>query len=169
MEFKENELESIIKQIIRIQKTNNWNILLSNKIEEIFEEIKIFSLKEKEEENLVKQLSKEIDLIKPQDKTFPLLKERSIQPLTENEFHKIPKYMKGRLSYIKINQFVKDINLVFKRNKGKNVFYITEKNIKEYLPTLKLDVSYRNMIIILRHLKRIKEIKKNGENRLFFL
>ncbi|XP_034945150.1 spindle and kinetochore-associated protein 1-like [Chelonus insularis] len=118
-----------------------------------------------------------------------------IEPLSETEFSKIPKYMIGRQNITNVNDFISTINNVLKakysilalgkigaRKKGELELYLQFKkeetdvypnsgSEKKYFFTaedyyretkLKLDKIKLNLLTVLRHSKRIQELR-NGK------
>ena len=109
--------------------------------------------------------------------------------LTVDEFAKIPKYMKGRAQYETLTNTVdefnsilmskytfmarplKELNPVEKKRRNvlrsqetadtKGVFFLTAEELKEGT-LLKSETGRRNLLTILRHFQRIREIRGPG-------
>uniref|UniRef100_A0A0B6ZGH2 SKA complex subunit 1 n=2 Tax=Arion vulgaris TaxID=1028688 RepID=A0A0B6ZGH2_9EUPU len=109
--------------------------------------------------------------------------------LTVYEFEAIPKYMKGRLTYEKMNTIIEQLDKVFsekyqvlkqktaslsdvnrkrvelfrvQENKDtEGIPFVTEKDITD-LSSMKVDNSVRNMMTILRHCNILQEIRGGG-------
>lgn len=114
---------------------------------------------------------------------------KNISFLTLDEFNKIPKYMKGRLSYelltqavkefndcvnMKYNFLAKDVNeltLIEKKKRAqlksqmkpelKKSNFVTADDLKEYT-LFKTDSSRKSVFTVLRHFQRIKENRGPG-------
>jgi len=112
--------------------------------------------------------------------------------ITVDEFNAVPKYMKGRMSYDKINTVIEkldhvyvekykilrqkksklnDINRkryeVYKLQESKDttgVEFIVERDITDF-SSLKMDSSMRSIMTILRHVNLIYEIRGEGHVR----
>lgn len=110
----------------------------------------------------------------------------AIEYITVDDFETVPKYMRGRLTYTQVNSAVDEINKAFvgkykilrmkkstlndvnrkryekyKQQESKDTtgeYFVTDEDIKEY-STLKLDRIYRSFLTILRHCRRMKEIR----------
>ncbi|PSN36498.1 Spindle and kinetochore-associated protein 1 [Blattella germanica] len=115
----------------------------------------------------------------------------SISYLTQEEYEKIPRYMRGRMTYETINNFIDEFNVALKKKydifgrpraylKGKmlslydrfkkeettetvskGIFFCTGQDLKEY-SKIKMDKSSQNLLNILRSTRRIKEIRTPG-------
>ena len=116
---------------------------------------------------------------------------KNISFLTVDEFNKIPKYMKGRLSYELLTQAVKEFNdcvnmkydflskdvneltLIEKKKRAqlksqmkpelKKSNFVTADDLKEYA-MFKTESSRRSVFTVLRHFQRIKENRGPGSN-----
>ena len=114
---------------------------------------------------------------------------KNISFLTLDEFNKIPKYMKGRLSYelltqavkefndcvnMKYNFLAKDVNELTLNEKKKRAQlksqmkpelkksnFVTADDLKEYT-LFKTDSSRKSVFTVLRHFQRIKESRGPG-------
>ncbi|RUS76577.1 hypothetical protein EGW08_015655 [Elysia chlorotica] len=112
--------------------------------------------------------------------------------LTVDEFKSIPKYMKGRLTYDKVNSIIEKLDKVYvekykirrlkksslndmnkKRYEAyrlqetddtKGVPFVVEQDINEF-SSLKMDSILRNILTILRHCGLIYEIRGGGFTR----
>ncbi|KAK3798631.1 hypothetical protein RRG08_019117 [Elysia crispata] len=112
--------------------------------------------------------------------------------LTVDEFKSIPKYMKGRLTYDKVNSVIEKLDKVYvekykirrhkksslndlnkKRFEGyrlqetedtKGVPFIVEQDITDF-SSLKMDSALRNIFTILRHCGLVFEIRGGGYTR----
>ncbi|KAK0047144.1 spindle and kinetochore-associated protein 1 [Biomphalaria pfeifferi] len=112
--------------------------------------------------------------------------------LTVQEFESVPKYMKGRLTYDKVNHTVELLDKAYTEKykilsqkkatlndmnrkrcenyrsqeikETKGVHFIVEKDITEFT-SLKLDINARNILTILRHCGVIHEIRGGGHVR----
>lgn len=112
-----------------------------------------------------------------------------MQLVTIQEFESVPKYMKGRFKYEQINKFVDEFNnalegkykllsiprkelkpaqlKVWQKLKSqenaetKGLFFCTEDDLKIY-GNIKLDKASLNMLTILRHCGKVKEIRGPG-------
>jgi hypothetical protein len=118
----------------------------------------------------------------------------SIKEVTEQELNQVPKYMRGRLTCAKVNEAVQFFNQAL--SKKYHLFSLPEENLAqnlivklkqlrrecnncgncqfltegELLTTTKfrLDSSGKLSLQVLRHLKRIKEIRKPIEKEVSF-
>ncbi|GFT80904.1 spindle and kinetochore-associated protein 1, partial [Nephila pilipes] len=112
-----------------------------------------------------------------------------MQLITIQEFESVPKYMKGRLKYEQINKFVGEFNNALEAKykllsiprkelkpaqlkewqqlksqesvETKGLFFCTEDDLKVY-GNIKLDKASLNMMTILRHCGKVKEIRGPG-------
>ncbi|XP_041361455.1 spindle and kinetochore-associated protein 1-like [Gigantopelta aegis] len=112
-----------------------------------------------------------------------------IEYLRIDEFEDVPKYIKSRYTYNQVNTMVDGLNSSLKakykilrmkrstlsdvnrkhfeefkqqENKDtKGVYFVVEKDLKEFAD-MKLDAANRAMLTILRHTKRIREIRETG-------
>ncbi|BFZ01060.1 hypothetical protein BsWGS_04098 [Bradybaena similaris] len=108
--------------------------------------------------------------------------------ITVDEFEAVPKYMKGRLKYEKVNSIIEQLDKVFsekyqilklktsslndlnrkrveafrlqEKDSAGDVF-IVEKDISD-LASLKVDSNLRNVIMILRHCNILREVRGGG-------
>lgn len=108
------------------------------------------------------------------------------------EYDAVPKYMKGRLTYNKINSVIDEINKTFEikyklmhqkkstlPEKKKQIYkaykeqenaqaqgfsFIIDADLKEHT-NIRIDATLRSIIVILRHCGRIKEIRGGGLTR----
>ncbi|KAH9524684.1 Spindle and kinetochore-associated protein 1 [Bulinus truncatus] len=106
--------------------------------------------------------------------------------LTVQEFEGVPKYIKGRLTYDKVNQIIEQLDQAYRdkykilgqkkatlsdlnrkrceiyrsqeSKDTKGIHFIVEKDVTEFT-NLKLDISARNTLTILRHCGLIHEIR----------
>ncbi|NXI28661.1 SKA1 protein, partial [Sterrhoptilus dennistouni] len=120
-------------------------------------------------------------------KEAKVIKEAAL--ITTEEFKSVPTYMKGRITYDQINAVVQQINkavvdkykILYQPLKSmsvparnlyhrfmeeetkdtKGVFFIVEADIKEFTQ-LKLDKRFHNILNILRHCQRVREIRGSG-------
>uniref|UniRef100_A0A8D2P513 SKA complex subunit 1 n=1 Tax=Zosterops lateralis melanops TaxID=1220523 RepID=A0A8D2P513_ZOSLA len=120
-------------------------------------------------------------------KETKVIKEAAL--ITTEEFQSVPTYMKGRITYDQINAVVQQINkavvdkykILYQPLKSmsvparnlyhrfmeeetkdtKGVFFIVEADIKEFTQ-LKLDKRFHNILNILRHCQRVREIRGSG-------
>jgi len=120
----------------------------------------------------------------------PKLSLPQVSCLTLTEYNSIPKYMKGRAQYDTLNTAVEEINIAI-RNKytflskpfssissladkkkwkmlksqdnqdTKGVRFITADDLKQS-PLLKSETNRRNLLTILRHFQRIREVRGPG-------
>ncbi|XP_030326239.1 spindle and kinetochore-associated protein 1 [Strigops habroptila] len=135
------------------------------------------------------QLIQETKLTKP---TKPAVLPAKLLPVTSEDFGQVPVYMKGRLTCEQINAVIKDINkavmIKYKiRNQSprslsapnRNLYYrymkeeteategcsfIVEEDIKLFT-CLKTDKRFYQVITILRHCRRLKEVRTTGVTR----
>ncbi|KAM9631936.1 SKA complex subunit 1 isoform 1-T4 [Trichechus inunguis] len=112
--------------------------------------------------------------------------------ITSDEFNGIPAYMKSRLTYCQINDIIKEINkavaskykilhqpkkpmssvarnlyhrFIEEETKDtKGLFFIVEADIKEFT-ALKVDKRFHVILNILRHCKRLSEVRGGGLTR----
>ncbi|XP_020033771.1 SKA complex subunit 1 [Castor canadensis] len=122
-------------------------------------------------------------------------KERSIKEMlfiTTDDFNSVPAYMKSRLTYCQINDVIKEINkavvgkykimhqpkasmnsvnrnlyqrFINEETKDtKGHFFIVEADIKEFT-TLKADKRFYTILNILRHCRRLSEVRGGGLTR----
>ncbi|XP_012507175.1 PREDICTED: spindle and kinetochore-associated protein 1 [Propithecus coquereli] len=125
----------------------------------------------------------------------PPKEQRSIKEMpfiTCDEFNGIPAYMKSRLTYCKINEVIKEINkaviskykILHQPKKSMNSvarnlyhrfideetkdtkghYFIVEADIKEFT-TLKVDKKFHMLLNILRHCRRLSEVRGGGLTR----
>ncbi|XP_069324098.1 SKA complex subunit 1 [Eulemur rufifrons] len=125
----------------------------------------------------------------------PPKEQRSIKEIpfiTCDEFNGIPAYMKSRLTYCKINEVIKEINkaviskykILHQPKKSMNSvarnlyhrfmdeetkdtkghYFIVEADIKEFT-TLKVDKKFHVFLNILRHCRRLSEVRGGGLTR----
>ncbi|XP_039909555.1 LOW QUALITY PROTEIN: spindle and kinetochore-associated protein 1, partial [Hirundo rustica] len=120
-------------------------------------------------------------------KETKVIKEAAL--ITTKEFEDIPKYLKGRITYDQVNAVVQQMNkavvdkykilyqplksmkapvrnlyhrFVEQENKDtKGVFFIVEADIKEFTQ-LKVDKRFHSILSILRHCKRVREVRGSG-------
>ncbi|NWX28731.1 SKA1 protein, partial [Notiomystis cincta] len=120
-------------------------------------------------------------------KETKVIKEAAV--LTTEEFESVPAYMKGRITYEQINAVVQEINKAVvakykilyqplkslsapvrnlyhrfmeeETNDTRGVFFIVEADIKEFTQ-LKLDKRFHNIVSILRHCQRVREVRSSG-------
>ncbi|XP_006938970.1 spindle and kinetochore-associated protein 1 [Prionailurus viverrinus] len=121
--------------------------------------------------------------------------QRSIKEMsfiTSDEFNGIPAYMKSRLTYCQINDVIKEINkaivskykILYQPKKSmssvarnlyhrfideetkdtKGHYFIVEADIKEFT-TLKADKRFHVILNILRHCRRLSEVRGGGLTR----
>lgn len=116
--------------------------------------------------------------------------------LTTDEFDKIPKYLKGRLSYDKVNKFIEGMNQAFsgkykllklkksslndaKRKKvdaykmqetkdTKGSYFVVDDDLKEF-GGLKIDNVARSVLTILRHCGRCREVRGGHLTRYCYI
>ncbi|XP_068960385.1 spindle and kinetochore-associated protein 1 isoform X2 [Petaurus breviceps papuanus] len=109
--------------------------------------------------------------------------------LTSDEFDNVPAYMKSRLTYYQINDFIKEINKAVaskyrilylpKRTMNsstrnlyhkfiedetkdtKGQYFVVEADIKEFT-NLKVDKRFHVILNILRHCRRLSEVRGGG-------
>ncbi|XP_055925688.1 spindle and kinetochore-associated protein 1-like [Argiope bruennichi] len=109
--------------------------------------------------------------------------------VTVQEFENVPKYLKGRFKYEQVNKFVEEFNhalegkykLLFMSRKElkppqlkiwqklksqenaetKGLFFCTTEDLKDY-GNIKLDKASLNIMTILRHCGKVKEIRGPG-------
>ncbi|NXE95973.1 SKA1 protein, partial [Menura novaehollandiae] len=109
--------------------------------------------------------------------------------ITTEEFESVPTYLKGRLRYDQINAVVQEINKAvmgkykilnqplksmsvpvrnlyhrFMEEETKDTkggFFIVEADIKEFTE-LKLDKRFHTILSILRHCRRVREVRGSG-------
>ena len=114
---------------------------------------------------------------------------QSIEHLTVDEFEKVPKYMKGRLTYDSLSQAVEEFNvclvqkyeflfkslneLSLKEKKRRNILksqdkpelkgkqFLTTEELKDF-SMYKTDNSRKAVITVLRHFQRIRENRGPG-------
>ncbi|XP_004616190.2 spindle and kinetochore-associated protein 1 [Sorex araneus] len=112
--------------------------------------------------------------------------------ITADEFNGIPSYMKSRLTYCQINDVIKEINtavvskykIVHQPKKSMNSvarnlyhrfmdeetkdtkghYFIVEADIKEFT-NLKVDKKFHGIMNILRHCRRLSEVRGKGLTR----
>ncbi|XP_055994004.1 spindle and kinetochore-associated protein 1 [Sorex fumeus] len=112
--------------------------------------------------------------------------------ITADEFNGIPSYMKSRLTYCQINDVIKEINtavvskykILHQPKKSmssvarnlyhrfmdeetkdtKGHYFIVEADIKEFT-TLKVDKKFHGIMSILRHCRRLSEVRGKGLTR----
>lgn len=112
--------------------------------------------------------------------------------LTVDEFKTIPKYMKGRLTYDKINSMIEKLDRAYvekykirrlkkstlndmnkkrfeayrlqETEETKGLYFIVEQDIAEF-SSLKVDNALRNIFTILRHCGLISEMRGGGYTR----
>ncbi|XP_004461450.2 SKA complex subunit 1 [Dasypus novemcinctus] len=117
---------------------------------------------------------------------------KEIPFITSDEFNGVPAYMKSRLTYCQINDVIKEINkaviskykILYQPKKSMNSvarnlyhrfideetkdtkghYFIVEADIKEFT-SLKVDKKFHGMLNILRHCRRISEIRGQGLTR----
>ncbi|XP_037703823.1 spindle and kinetochore-associated protein 1 [Choloepus didactylus] len=117
---------------------------------------------------------------------------KEIPILTSDEFNGVPAYMKSRLTYCQINDVIKEINkavvskykILHQPKKAMNSvarnlyhrfideetkdtkghYFIVEADIKEFT-ALKVDKRFHVMLNILRHCRRLSEIRGQGLTR----
>ncbi|VFV30585.1 spindle and kinetochore-associated [Lynx pardinus] len=127
---------------------------------------------------------------KKQPKEQRSIKEMSF--ITSDEFNGIPAYMKSRLTYCQINDVIKEINkaivskykILYQPKKSmssvarnlyhrfideetkdtKGHYFIVEADIKEFT-TLKADKRFHVILNILRHCRRLSEVRGGGLTR----
>ncbi|NWV17495.1 SKA1 protein, partial [Origma solitaria] len=130
--------------------------------------------------------------VEPERAKKPAKQKKSIKEaplITTEEFESVPAYMKGRLTYDQINAAVQEINkavvgkykIMYHPLKSmsvpvrnlyhrfmeeetkdtKGLFFIVEADIKEFTQ-LKLDKRFHNIISILRHCHRVREVRSMG-------
>ncbi|GFS07892.1 spindle and kinetochore-associated protein 1-like [Elysia marginata] len=113
--------------------------------------------------------------------------------LTVDEFKTVPKYMKGRLTYDKVNSMIEKLDKVYiekykirrlkksslndvnkkrldayrlqETEETKGLYFIVEQDIADF-SSLKMDSVLRNIFTILRHCGLIFEIRGGGYTRL---
>ncbi|NXK63063.1 SKA1 protein, partial [Sylvietta virens] len=109
--------------------------------------------------------------------------------ITTEEYESVPRYLKGRITYDQINAVVQQMNkavvdkykIVYQPLKSmsasvrnlyrrfveeetkntKGVFFIVEADIKEFTE-LKMDKRFHSILSILRHLRRVREVRGSG-------
>ncbi|XP_060029859.1 spindle and kinetochore-associated protein 1 [Erinaceus europaeus] len=112
--------------------------------------------------------------------------------ITSDEFDGIPSYMKPRLTYCQINDVIKEINkavaskykIIHQPKKSMNSvarnlyhrfmdeetkdtkghYFIVEADIKEFT-TLKVDKKFHGIMNVLRHCRRLSEVRGKGLTR----
>ncbi|XP_003474094.1 spindle and kinetochore-associated protein 1 [Cavia porcellus] len=125
----------------------------------------------------------------------PLKEQKIIKEMlfiSTDEFNEIPSYMKSRLTYCQINDVIKEINkavvskykIVHQPKKSMNSvtrnlyqrfvdeeikdtkgrYFIVEADIKEFT-TLKADKRFYGILNILRHCRRLSEVRGGGLTR----
>ncbi|GFQ70316.1 spindle and kinetochore-associated protein 1 [Trichonephila clavata] len=127
---------------------------------------------------------KENPVVSKCNKTFT-----KMQLVTIQEFESVPKYMKGRFKYEQINKFVNEFNSSLEEKykflsiprkelkpaqlkvwqnlksqenaESKGLFFCTEADLKTY-GNIKLDKAALNILTILRHCGKVKEIRGPG-------
>ncbi|NXW50838.1 SKA1 protein, partial [Nyctiprogne leucopyga] len=120
---------------------------------------------------------------KPTKEPIPI---KEISLITAEEFESVPTYMKGRLTYEQINAVVKDINkavvgkykilhqplksmnaavrnlyhrfLEEETKETKGEFFIVEADLKQFTE-LKVDKRFHGILSILRHCRRMREVR----------
>ncbi|XP_043834374.1 spindle and kinetochore-associated protein 1-like [Dromiciops gliroides] len=123
---------------------------------------------------------------KPQKEQKPI---KEILLITSDEFDNVPAYMKSRLTYCQINDFIKEINkavaskyrilnlpkksmnpsirnlcdrFIEDENKDtKGQYFVVEADIKEFT-NLKVDKRFHVILNILRHCRRLSEVRGGG-------
>lgn len=144
---------------------------------------------EDEKPNGLKVEAAKTEPIQTNGKQKSVTKIPSILYVTLDEFEKVPKYMKGRVTYEKLNAFIDIINSVisqkyaiFKKKKStlkkhdadlwnefykqelketKGLFFCVGKDFNNF-SGFTLDKMSLNMMTILRHCGRIRELRTGG-------
>ncbi|KAK3096495.1 hypothetical protein FSP39_000715, partial [Pinctada imbricata] len=116
----------------------------------------------------------------------------SMEYITVDDFDSVPKYMKGRITYNNVNNAIDELNKAYKEKykilgmkpsqlndvnrkryetykqlETKDTvaeYFIVDGDVKEFC-NFKLDRVGRNVLTILRHCGRMKEIRGNGRTR----
>lgn len=119
-----------------------------------------------------------------------------IKYLTVTEFDSVPKYMKDRLQYTQINSFIDDFNKVIiakytflskprkllkasdyktrnimkleENDETKGLYFCTSENLKDYA-NIKKDKTTDKFLTILRHCKRLKEVRGPGSLKRYVI
>ncbi|XP_012625298.1 SKA complex subunit 1 [Microcebus murinus] len=136
-----------------------------------------------------------LKVVEPAPTKKPPKEQRSIKEIpfiTCDEFNGIPAYMKSRLTYCKINEVIEEINkaviskykILHQPKKSMNSvarnlyhrfidqetkdtkghYFIVEADIKEFT-TLKVDKKFHMLLNILRHCRRLSEVRGGGLTR----
>ncbi|KAM5222139.1 SKA complex subunit 1 [Ctenodactylus gundi] len=131
----------------------------------------------------------------PEPTKKPPKEQRNIKEMlfiSTDEFNSIPSYMKSRLTYCQINDVIKEINKAViskykivhqpKRSMNsvtrnlyhrfineetkdtKGTYFVVEADIKEFT-TLKVDKRFHVILNILRHCRRLSEVRGGGLTR----
>ncbi|XP_029379672.1 SKA complex subunit 1 [Echeneis naucrates] len=121
---------------------------------------------------------------------------REVEVITRQEFDGIPQYMKGRVTYEQMNVAVQSINTSVKAkykilnqslktlsNHGRKLqqrfkeqetgdtkgqFFVVEDDIREFTQT-KVDKRFQGILNMLRHCKRLRELRGGGLTRYVLL
>ncbi|XP_021525756.2 spindle and kinetochore-associated protein 1 [Aotus nancymaae] len=134
-------------------------------------------------------------VVEPEPIKKPPKDQRSIKEMpfiTCDEFNGVPSYMKSRLTYGQINDVIKEINkaviskykILYQPKRSMNSvarnlyhrfineetkdtkgrYFIVEADIKEFT-TLKIDKKFHVILSILRHCRRLSEVRGGGLTR----
>ncbi|KAG8182657.1 hypothetical protein JTE90_019682 [Oedothorax gibbosus] len=182
--FKEirDEIKSGEEQLVELQSLLKKLEVLNQKLDHMQQNLPPAILQEKETES--KSANNDKKQAAPQTK--PSKEHARLQCITVDEFKTVPDYMKGRIKYDQVNKFVADFNVsvegkykalcmprkemkpadlkAYQKLKSqenadtKGLYFVTADDLKEY-GKLKLDKTTNNLLTILRHCKKMKEIR----------